>query len=564
MMPALMKAAPKKEISSGHFLRFVLIGLLALGVASVSAKQAPDPQKTQAYIDHAWTTLTRSMDDCTALTDSKMKTHPVLYLPANLPTPPELAKVKTHCNVDVHVLPQAIGQLGDLAPTTLPKQGLLYLPHPYVVPGGFFNEMYGWDSYFIVLGLVADHREAMARDMVDNALFEVQYYGAVLNANRTYYLTRSQPPFLSSMIRAVMDDPASFKDKAQARAWLEHAYPLAVRDYATWTRKEHLAGDTGLARYYDYGGPAPVLEMKDSTYLRGVIDWLIAHPSEGPGYLIKSPQHPDAAETAKLKTTSCDIQASTVCAGAWSHGYRLSADYYLGDRAMRESGYDTTFRVGPFGGSTHQYATVDLNSLLYRYERDLHDFAAQLGNTVDATRWAAAADARHTAIDKYLWRADKGMYMDYDFVTGKASDYNFVSTFYPLWAGVASKQQAESLRGKLGIFERKGGLQMSDRTSGAQWDAPFGWAPTNWLAIDGLDHYGFHDDARRLAREFTGTIDRSLANDGTIREKYNMVSGNADVKISAGYKDNVIGFGWSNGVYLKLQQLLRAQPSAAQ
>ncbi len=562
MTPALMNAVVKKEISSRHFLRFALTGLLALGVASVSAKQTSDPQKTRAYIDHAWTTLTRSMDDCTALTDSKVKTHPVLYLPANLSTPPELAKVKARCNVDVHVLPQAIDQLGDLAPTTLPKQGLLYLPHPYVVPGGFFNEMYGWDSYFIVLGLVADHREAMARDMVDNALFEVQYYGAVLNANRTYYLTRSQPPFLGAMVRALLDDPASFKDKAEARAWLEHAYPLLVRDYSTWTRKEHLAGDTGLARYYDYGGPAPVLEFKDSTYLKGVIDWLIAHPSEGPGYLVKSSQHPDAAETAKLKTTSCDIQASAVCAGAWSHGYRLSADYYLGDRAMRESGYDTTFRVGPFGGSTHQYATVDLNSLLYRYERDLHDLAAQLGNTTDATRWAAAADARHTAIDKYLWRADKGMYMDYDFVSGKPSDYNFVSTFYPLWAGVASKQQAESLRGRLGIFERKGGLQMSDHASGAQWDAPFGWAPTNWLAIDGFDRYGFHADAQRLAREFTGTIDRSLANDGTIREKYNMVSGNADVKISAGYKDNVIGFGWSNGVYLKLQQLLRAQPAA--
>ncbi|MEP6898677.1 MAG: trehalase family glycosidase, partial [Rhodanobacter sp.] len=371
------------------------------------------------------------------------------------------------------------------------------------------------------------------------------------------------PPFLSSMIRAVMDDPASFSDKAEAQAWLEHAYPLAVRDYATWTRTEHRAGDTGLARYFDYGGAAPVLEFKDSTYLIGVIDWLIAHPSEGPGYLVKSAQHPDAAETAKLKTTSCDIKTSTVCAGAWSHGYRLSADYYLGDRAMRESGYDTTFRAGPFGGSTHQYATVDLNSLLYRYEHDLHDFAVQLGNIADATRWTAAADARQAAIDKYLWRADKGMYMDYDFVTAKPSQYNYVSTFYPLWTGVASKQQAESLRGKLGIFERKGGLQMSDHDSGAQWDAPFGWAPTNWLAIDGFDRYGFHADAQRLAHEFTGTIDRSLANDGTIREKYNMVSGNAEVKISAGYKDNVIGFGWSNGVYLKLRQLLQA-PAARQ
>ncbi|HUW52987.1 MAG TPA: trehalase family glycosidase [Rhodanobacter sp.] len=584
-----------------------LCAVLAMAFAHTAVAGKADPHKTRAYIDHAWGTLTRSMDDCSALADSKVGTRAVLYLPADLPKPARIDAISRHCHVDVRVLPRVIDRLGDFSPTQLPQQGLLYLPHPYVVPGGFFNEMYGWDSYFIVLGLVADHREAMARGMVDNALFEVAHYGAVLNANRTYYLTRSQPPFLSSMIRAVLDDPASFRDKADARAWLRKAYPLAVRDYSTWTRKQHLAGATGLARYYDYGGAAPVLEMKSSTYLRGVIDWLLAHPSQDRGYLVKASQHPDAAERARLKTTSCDVQggtsvaggrkpgatdvqggtsvaggrkpgatdvqgstsvaggrkpgatdvqASTVCAGAWSKGYRLSADFYRGDRAMRESGFDTTFRMGPFGGSTHHYAPVDLNSLLYRYETDLHDFAVQLGLTADAQRWAAAAAARHAAIDKYLWRPERGLYMDYDFVAGKPSDYPFVSTYYPLWAGVASKAQAAALRGHLGLFEKMGGLQMSDHDSGAQWDAPFGWAPTNWLAVAGLDAYGYHGDARRIAREFTATIDRSLAADGTIREKYNMASGNADVTIRAGYKANVIGFGWTNGVYLKMQQLL--------
>ncbi len=544
------------------FLRFALSALSITLVATAAAAQAPDPLRTRAYIDHAWGTLTRSMDDCTALVDSKVASHPVLYLPADLPTPPELARVRQHCNVEVRVLPRVIGKLGDVAPGQLSRQGLLYLPHPYVVPGGFFNEMYGWDSYFIVLGLIADHRAALARGMVDNALFEVAHYGAVLNANRTYYLTRSQPPFLSSMIRAVLDDPASFRDQAEARRWLHHAYPLAVRDHATWTRAAHRAGNTGLARYFDFGGASPVLEMHDSAYLRGVITWLVAHPSQDPGYLVRASEHPDAAEATRLQTTSCNAHASAVCADAWAKGYRLSADYYLGDRAMRESGFDTTFRMGPFGGSTHHYAPVDLNSLLYRYERDLHDFAVQLGLDADARRWADAAEARRVAIDKYLWRPDKGMYMDYDFVAGKPSSYAFVTTFYPLWAGLASKPQADALRARLGLFERKGGLQMSDHASGAEWDAPFGWAPTNWLAVSGLDTYGFHDDARRIAREFTGTIDRSFAADGTIREKYNMLNANADVKISAGYKANVIGFGWTNGVYLKLQELLREHSPA--
>jgi alpha,alpha-trehalase len=103
---------------------------------------------------------------------------------------------------------------------------------------------------------------------------------------------------------------------------------------------------------------------------------------------------------------------------------------------------------------------------------------------------------------------------------------------------------------------------MDNRPSGAQWNSPFGWAPTNWLAISGLEAYGFHDDARRLAAKFDATIDRSFAADGTIREKYNMALGNAEVKVSTGYTTNVIGFGWTNGVYLKLQELLKSDGSA--
>jgi alpha,alpha-trehalase len=356
----------------------------------------------------------------------------------------------------------------------------------------------------------------------------------------------------------VLDDPASFTDPAEASAWLRHAYPLAVRDYSLWLRAEHRAGDTGLARYYDYGGAAPVMEFSDSEYLVGVIDWLVAHPDQARNYLVKASEHPDAAEKKQLAGTSCDIDRSKVCAGAWHKGYRLSADYYLGDRAMRESGFDTSFRFGPFSGSTHHFASTDLNSLLYGYERDLFEMATRLGNTTDASRWASAADARRMAMDKYLWRADKGMYMDYDADAGKSSDYEMVTTFWPLWAGAASKEQAAALQGKLKLFEKKGGLATSDHVTGAQWDEPFGWAPTNWLAASGMASYGYLDDARRISREFTATIDRSLANDGTIREKYNMATGDATVKISAGYKDNVIGFGWTNAVYLKMQELLHA------
>ncbi|SFK98918.1 trehalase family glycosidase [Rhodanobacter glycinis] len=528
--------------------------LAVLCMTSVFAA-TPDPARTRAYIDHAWTSLTRQMADCSAFGHGVGGVQPTVYLPHALPTPAGLAQLAGTCHVEVRRLPRTIHRLGDIDATKLPAQGLLYLPHPYVVPGGFFNAMYGWDSYFIELGLLADHREALARNMVDNALFEVAHYGGVLNANRTVYLSRSQPPFLAMMMAALMDDPASFPDTAAKHAWLVHAYPLAVRNHDVWTRPEHRAGDTGLARYFDYGhGPVP--ESRDARYYQGVIKWLLAHPSQDPGYLVKASQHPGAAESAHLKTTSCDVGASKVCADAWADGYRLSADYYLGDRAMRESGFDTDFHFGPFGGSTHHYAPVGLNSLLYRYECALHDFAVQLGKTADTRHWAHAAATRKAAMNQYLWQSAKGLYMDYDFVAHRPSTDPYLTAFYPLWADAASPAQAHALDGKLGLFEQRGGLAMSTRVTGAQWDAPFGWAPTNWLAVAGLDAYGFHADARRIAGKFTATVDRSFAADGTIREKYNMVLGNADVKITAGYTQNVIGFGWTNGVYLKMRQLL--------
>ena len=541
------------------FIAFVFTGFFATAVCAAT----PDAAKTRTYIDHAWSTLTRSASECRALVDPKVPSHSVVYLPAQVTAPASLTQSAKRCGVRIENLPAPIEQLGGFDPTTLPAQGLLYVPYPYVVPGGMFNEMYGWDSYFIVLGLVADHREKLALDMTNNALYEVEHYGGVLNANRTYYLTRSQPPLLSAMMTEVLDDPASFKDAAAKRAWLERAYPLAVRNYGIWTRGQHLAGDTGLSRYFDYGH-GPVIEAQNSDYYVGVIRWLLAHPSQNPGYLIKAPQHPDAAETAKLKATSCNVTASKVCAGDWLDGYRLTADYYLGDRAMRESGFDTDFHFGPFGGSTHHYAGVGLNSLLYRYERDLEGFAKQLGKTADAERWAHAAAARRAAMDKYLWHSDQGRYMDYDFVAGKPSTDPYLTMFYPLWAGAASKQQAAALTRQLKLFEHKGGLAMSTRETGAQWDAPFGWAPTNWIAVKGLQDYGFRADARRISCGFTGTIDRSLAKDGTIREKYNMVLGNADVKITAGYKANVIGFGWTNGVYLQMRNLVEADGGCEQ
>jgi len=397
--------------------------------------------------------------------------------------------------------------------------------------------------------------------MVDNFLFEIEHYGGVLNANRTYYLTRSQPPFLTSMIRAVYENPASFPatpaGRTEARKWLERAYTLAEKDYSIWTLPEHKAGTTGLARYFDFGtGPVPEM-ADDSTYYADVIRWLVAHPQEGQGFLVKGSEHPDAAEAARLKTTSCDVAKSAVCEKAWAAGYRLSRDFYVGDRAMRESGFDPSNRFGPFSGATHHYAPVCLNSLLYRYERDLEHMAHIMARPTEAHRWELKAKARNIKMHRYLWRAQEGVFADYDFTHARTSSYAYISSLYPLWAGVATREEAQKMVAKLNLFERPGGISMSNTETGLQWDEPFGWAPTSWIAVAGLDAEGFRADAKRISRAFMATIDAGLAKDGTIREKYNVVSGNANVQVKTGYKSNAIGFGWTNSAYLKMGEVLR-------
>ncbi|RXH57918.1 trehalase family glycosidase [Granulicella sibirica] len=532
----------------------VLVGMIALTVCAVAQQRAP----IEDYIHTTWDTLTRSMLECKSVVDTKVTTAPILYLPAGMETPAAVAAMHAQCGVQIDHLPRPIGKMGDVKPSEFPKNGLLYLPNPYVVPGGRFNEMYGWDTYFILLGLVSDHRVALAKGIVENFFFEIENYGAILNANRTYFLTRSQPPFLSSMIREVYEaEPASGENDA----WLAKAYEDAMRDYSLWTSPAHRAGETGLARYVDLGaGPVPEM-ADDSTYYPDVIRWLLAHPDAGAGYMMDAPDNPTDDQAATLAATSCDVKALKVCAAAHVDGHRLTAAYFRGDRAMRESGFDTSFRFGPFSGSTDQYAPVCLNSLLYKYETDMEHFATLLHRKQDAAMWAKRAVARKAAINRYLWNQTKSMFYDYDFVNKKASDYNYISAFYPLWAHLATPAQAAAMETQLPLFEHDGGLAMSDRASGTQWDLPFGWAPTNWLTIYGLTEYGDTTDALRLAKSFTQTIEQNYRNDGTLREKYNVVSGSANVAVSAGYKMNVIGFGWTNGAYLRLKAMLAAAPA---
>jgi len=436
------------------------------------------------------------------------------------------------------------------------------------VPGGRFNEMYGWDSYFILLGLLREGKLDLARGMVENFSFEIEHYGGVLNANRTYYLTRSQPPFLTSMIREVHE-----AEKARShddREWLAAAYSDAVKDYQLWIREPHLAGDTGLSRYYDFGeGPVP--EMADaSPYYPGVVRYFLLHPQTADDYLARSTQR-DALLNPVGPTFSvylCEEHAGGVAAGEPAKGCEsvetisLTRDFYKGDRAMRESGFDTSFRFEPFSAGTHHYAPVCLNSLLYKTETDLEYLSRELGREPESHDWEQRAAKRRNSIDRYLWNATRGLYFDYDFARHTQSSYEYVTTLYPLWAGLASPEQATAVLRNLKLFEQPGGLAMSRQETTGQWDYPYGWAPTNLIGVEGLRRYGYEADANRISQKFLSMVLENFRRDGTIREKYNVVTRSSETDIKAGYTENVIGFGWTNAAFLELLHALPKELAA--
>jgi len=266
----------------------------------------------------------------------------------------------------------------------------------------------------------------------------------------------------------------------------------------------------------------------------------------------------------KLRQVSVGSGAQKVQLQAYLlSGVELTPQFYVGDRAMRESGFDTSSRFGPFSGSTEDYAPICLNSLLYKYERDLATIEAALGDGAAAAHWKQLAGVRRERINSLLWDDAAGLFVDYDARAQKHSDYRYVTTYYALWSGLATPAQARRLVANLSLFERAGGLQMSTEDTGQQWDAPFGWGPTNWLAVEGLARYGYVTEADRIARKFMQSVRNGYEHDGTIREKYNMDSGSSDVNVTTGYKTNVVGFGWTNGVYAEMERLLAKNSAAA-
>ncbi len=502
------------------------------------------------------------MTSCESIVDPKIAETPVLYLPAGLEEPASVRELSGKCKVRIEHLPRKIDRLGEITSGNIDPSGLLYLPEKYVVPGGRFNEMYGWDSYFIIRGLLRAGRVDLARDMVDNFFFEIENYGAMLNANRTYYLTRSQPPFVSSMFMDVyeaLQKKGTPQDKRAQRAWLERAYRDLDHDYQIWTHEPHVAGQTGLSRYYDFGDGPPQEAVQDETgFYRKVSQYFFFHPGQADSYVYENrPEARDSVAGAAYSLEVCDAPSTMerpTCEAA--RQFKLSKDYYKGDRSMRESGFDVSFRFGAFGSATHHYAPVCLNSLLYKNEKDMEQISLWLGRKNDAEQWNKRAEDRKKLITQYLWNDQRKTFFDFNFDTAKGSTYLYASMFYPMWAGLATPEQARGVVANLKGFEQPGGLPMSTFDSGAQWDLPYGWGNIEMIAIDALRKYGYNADADRISYNFLSTVAENFRRDGNIREKYNVVTRSSEAHVELGYEMNVVGFGWTNAAFLELLHAL--------
>ncbi|KAL2071667.1 hypothetical protein VTL71DRAFT_12902 [Oculimacula yallundae] len=552
----------------------------------------PVNRLSRLIINEFWDNLTRVIDGSViekAGKDPKDWTddpRPRIYVPIGAPEQYEyycqVAKDRPEIRLDVCLLPK------DITPEYVrdlnDKPGLLAVAMeskfdeksgksvlkgvPFVVPGGRFNEFYGWDSYMEALGLLASDKVHLAKSMVINFVFCIKHYGKILNATRSYYLNRSQPPFLTDMALRVFE---RIKHEDDALDFLKTATLAAIKEYeSVWTAAPRVDKRTGLSRYRPEGlGVPPETEASHFTHVLEPYAKKLNLSTEDyvKGYNCGSIKEPELDE------------------------------YFLHDRALRESGHDTSYRLEKVCANL---ATIDLNSLLYKYEKDISTiirlhFGDSLaipaefcygkikpGFVMTSSFWDRRAKIRKFAMDKYLWNEEKGMFFDYDTARKEQCIYESATTLWSLWSGVASPSQAARIvNGALPLFEEAGGLASGTEKSrgiitidrpNRQWDYPYGWAPQQILAWGGLIRYGYEEDAQRLVYKWLLMMTKAFVDfNGVVVEKYDVTRVADPHKVDAEYGNQGLdfkgvakeGFGWVNASYVYGLQLINAHARRA-
>ncbi|UOG74634.1 alpha,alpha-trehalase TreF [Hymenobacter tibetensis] len=399
---------------------------------------------------------------------------------------------------------------------------LLLLPRPYLVPGGRFREVYYWDSYFTMLGLREANRTVLIRNMTDNFAYLLNRYGFIPNGNRTYYLTRSQPPFFSLMVQLLAQE--------QGDSVLVRYQPQLLREYAYW-----MAGADSL---------------KPGTATRRVMRM--------PGGELLN-RYWDESTEPREESYGIDVDAARKTT-------RPPSQFYRDVRAAAASGWDFSTRWFGADGTlgsirTTELVPVDLNCLMLVLEETLARSYTTQGQSAAARTWLQKAKQRCSAIQRYNWNKAANWYTDYDFTQKRPAAIRTLAGVFPLAFGVATPRQATVIAAGLKAdFLKDGGLLTTLNTSGQQWDAPNAWAPLQYIAVQGLTRYNQKPLADTIAVRWVRLNSRVFQQTGKLLEKYNVT----DTHLPAGGGEYPLqdGFGWTNGVLLNLlNRFARPQPS---
>lgn len=400
-----------------------------------------------------------------------------------------------------------------------PHTSRLALPYRYIVPGGRFNEIYYWDSYFTMQGLEQSGRHELTMDMIANFAWLIDRYGHIPNGNRSYFLSRSQPPFFAAMIELAAAKEgigvyARYLPQLmrEYRFWMDGA--MSVRPGAAHRRVVKLPDGTVLNRYWDDRNVP-----REEAYKEDVATARLAGPE--------------------------------------------ALEVYRHLRAAAESGWDFSSRwfAGKTLSSIHTTDLIppDLNSLLYQLETTIAKACEIAKDAACAREMKDKAEARQAAMTRYLWNEQAGAFTDYDWRAKRLSRQITAATVYPLYFTVASKAQGKAVATTVrSSLLKPHGLATTTIATGEQWDDPNGWAPLQWLAIKGLQNYGEEQLAATIAQRWVGKNLQVFKATGKLVEKYDVVGDSAGGGGEYPLQD---GFGWTNGV---LRKLLAIYPKLAE
>lgn len=393
---------------------------------------------------------------------------------------------------------------------------LIGLPYRFIVPGGRFREIFYWDTYFTMLGLAAAGETQFIEDVTDNFAFLLRRFGLIPNGNRTYFLTRSQPPFFAHIIRLLQ---ALKGDEILVKYITE-----LTLEYQFWMQDAQLVTE-------DEPVKRRVVRMPDGALLNRY--WDEQNTPRAEGYAADLASHEEASAKP--------------------------SDHYRHLRGACESGWDFSGRWLRDGKTMHRIYTcdlipVDLNSLLWYLESTLEEAYRITGKPETANSYGEKAAQRKAAIEKYCWHPQQQTFTDYDHRKQQPSDYLTMAMAYPLFCGLAGQQQANLVLEKIAdSFLQPGGLLTSLHVTGQQWDAPNGWAPLQWIGYEAAMRYKNEKLAQKIRHNWMMNVERVFATTGKMMEKYNVV----DISLLAGGGEypNQDGFGWTNGVYAAFKRV---------